>query len=463
MSKAILKGGMAAMAVVAVLAQATPAQAFYLHVPEALKEYIARIQAPNVFAGETETLAPPPTGGEFVPMPEPHEQPQFTDFKRGTQQMDQQMKEMEFMLDRNEQRGIPPNPDMKDRLERSKQMVGDLKSMGSPEELRNFDLSNLEKTVGDLDQDREEMKRTQQRRAQLQREVRGMEQGIKQFEKQLSRLTAQKLPIPAEISEKVAKIKAIIAAIKSAKSEEEFEAIDVESLHELMSELHEGQQELEMLFRWPQTLKQINREITQLNKDLKRAKATVDKLAKKNIDVSSFYASFEEGVKKLQAVREEAILNVAAGDAEGAFSLLEEGFFDHMDDIRENNRIIQMMSNLGRFTSEFKRGLAEGKRTITALKRQKIDTAQLETLLKDVEAKGNEIAEMVKSKDLDEEVISDALQDLENLKQEFTSLADELRGEEEERPWEGGKKQFAAPTFNTNLEKLLPPKSTEGE
>jgi chromosome segregation ATPase len=334
-------------------------------------------------------------------------------------------------------------------------MVEKLKHSDSSEEVQGMDVSRMEQNMSSLDNERQQVMEDERRVGEMRRSMRGMEQGVKMFEKQLTRLEKQKIAVPADVKEKLAKIKAIIAAVKSAKTGDELDAAGMEDIPELMQDLQESQQTLEQLARWPQTIKQVNRMLVQLNKDLKRAKSSVDRLTKSGIDVMSTYTAFAEGVQKLQAARDKAVAEVAAGDAEAAFDTLESDVFGQMEDVMQGSRVIQTLSNFTRFPAEFKRGIAQAEKMINKVKRQKKDTAGLEDLLNQAKAKGQEVLDLMKSGDVDEEALSTALQELEDIKQEFQSQAEELTGTAKALPWEGGAKQFTAPTVSTDFGKLL--------
>ncbi|MBI5733693.1 MAG: hypothetical protein HY973_01980, partial [Candidatus Kerfeldbacteria bacterium] len=86
------------------------------------------------------------------------------------------------------------------------------------------------------------------------------------------------------------------------------------------------------------------------------------------------------------------------------------------------------------------------------------DTAELKELLSEAKSKGDGIVKSIKSKDFDEEEIIASLEDLETLKMEFENKMSELTGEEEERPWERGPKQFEPFNDLSKLKEFIPQK-----
>ena len=78
------------------------------------------------------------------------------------------------------------------------------------------------------------------------------------------------------MSENLGKVKAIIADIKAGKMENAGDIFD------LMRDLNENRGQMEMLARWPQTVKEMDRQVKNLERELKkRSKLSVDRLNKK--------------------------------------------------------------------------------------------------------------------------------------------------------------------------------------
>jgi len=528
LSRAAIIGVASALA----LGYAVPASAFYLEVPQVLKELAARFRpAATVNADENETVGPGPgpemppppvspaagTPAQDQPQPSPYraemppampldesrtpnqpprrefmgegefrgergerreglpdegrreengetrrgpEMPpegEFRDdFRRGVKEMDRQMNEVEFMIRNGERSGQPVPKEMRERYERGEQMMDNLREGRGPEDMRDFNMDEFGETVDELEQDRRRLEEEKRRLSQLQREVKNIERGLANFEKQAARLQRQKLAVPAGLSEQMVKIKEVLAAVKAAKTWEEAEAAGVEDMHDLMQSLDEWRQELEMLARWPQTAKQIDRELSKLAQAVKKAKTLAARLAKKEIDISAQLAALEDGYNRLKDVRAQAGAHVAAGNSQAAFDLLESDFFGQTDDIYENQRLIEMMGNLGRFNSDFTRGVKKIEKTITKLKRQKVDTADMERMLSDMKSSGAALLSMIKNKDFDPDEVLSSLMDLENLKQELDEAIGAATGEEEELPWQKGKDQFSAPRLSSEFQRIVP-------
>lgn len=376
----------------------------------------------------------------------------LSNMKRGLKQMDNNLKKFEKMVTDLEKKGGQIPQELKDKIARAKSISEALNSATTAEEMQSAGMDEYPSMLQDLEESRREIFENAQRLQDVKRNIKGMEQGLKMFESQLKKLQKQKITLPADLTEKVTKARAVIDAIKNAKTWEEVESAGIEDLQDTFQDLDEGRQQLEMLARWPQTLKQIDKELSNLNKELKRDKTIVDKLAKKGIDLSSNYSLFAEVIAKLKAVRDDAVAKMSAGQSQEAFDAIENDFFGQMDDVWENSRIIQTMNNLGRFNQDFKRGITDMSRTVAKLKKNRIDIAELAELVSQIKAKGEGVLALLKEKPVDQEAISTELQDLEGLRMDFENKVQELAGEGEDMPWEIGPQQFksiqVAPALN---------------
>lgn len=380
------------------------------------------------------------------------------DMKRHIKQIERNIKEFEILLNKEEKKGTAISAEIKDKIVKAKELIVASLNATTISALKEVDTDELQNIMNDLEEYRRNVLEAAQRLAGMKRGIRGMNTNLKMFEKQIVRLKKQNIMVPAEILDNVDKLKKLIAAINTAKTWEEAENAGMEDMQEMMQSLDESRQRLEMLARWPQTLKQVNREIANLTRVLKRSKIMTNSLAKKEIDVSSHYSAFEEAVKKLKTARDEAASKIKEGDSEGAFDILENDFFGQMEDVWQNQRIIETMNNLGRFNSEFKKGIAEAQWTVRVLKKKGLNVAELEEILSQSKAKGAEILAMLKTKDVDEEEILSLLDELENLRQQFEEQMRELNGQDKEMPWENGPQQFRKVEMSPGVVRYLPSK-----
>ncbi len=420
------------------------------------------------------SMPPPPggmpgklPGGKMGPLPNGmmgEQRGQLEGIRRGGFEMERNLGKFERMMQEEQQNGKPPSAEMQSRMNRAHGTVEQVKGATSLDDFKNTEMNQLGDDMQAMEQERRERQMQEQQLKMLQRGIKGIEQGVTGFERQLTRLTKQGLTLPGDVSEKLSKAKEIIGAVKNAKTFEEAQNAGMEDLQDIMQDLNDSRQQLEMLARWPQTLKQIDRQLAQLQRELKQSKAIVERLKKKEIDLSSTYNAFAEAVAKLKGVRDEADIKAKAGDMEAAMELLQEDFFGQLDDIRQNEQVIITMSNLGRFMSDFKRSLSEAERQVRQAERKKLDTTELRDLLSQAQAKGAEIKAMLQGGgEIDEEEIMSTLHELEDIKQQFQEKAQDLlgTGQDQLQQFQGGGQQFQELRVSPDVRQLLGNRRTD--
>lgn len=383
---------------------------------------------------------------------------QMKDMKRGINQMQMNLNRLEKMFVQAEKKGVTIPQDVKDKLDKAKSIISAMMTASTPDELQAAGMDDLSGLMQDLEEARQTLVQNAEQLQQMKRGLQGLERGLAMFDKQIAKLTKQGVAVPADLTDNLAKVKAIVAAVKNAQTLDEAQKAGLEDLQDLMDNIDQSRQQLEVIARWPQTLKQVDGVLKQLNKELSRDKSLVDRLNKKGVDLSSVYSDFADAVAKLQSVRDDATAKMQAGQSEDAFSALEDDFFGQMDDVWQKSREIQLMSNLGKFASQFKQHISQAKQQISRLARQKIDTSDLENLLAQAQTKGQEILDLMKAQPIDTDAVTNAIEELQNLQQDFDSKVGELTGQEESLPWEQGPQQFQELQIPSSLGNLLPQK-----
>ncbi len=380
------------------------------------------------------------------------------DIQRGAKQMEGAIGRFDKQLLQAEKSGGVVSPEMKEKITQAKELITKIKSSTTAEEVGDDAMDQLQEIVSDLDQNGREVFEKIQRLNNVKRDIKNLRRNVANFDKQVTKLTRQNIVVPQDTTDNIAKLKTIVSAVETAKTWDEVEAAGLEDMGDLMQNLGESQQSLEMLARWPQTLKQMDKELKKLNNQVRKSKSTVDRLTKKGIDLTENLANFSTEVDKLKSVRDEANSKVQSGDSQGAFDLVENDFFNKMDDVYENQRIIDTMSNLRRFNSDFKNGLNSLKREITNLKRKGEDTSELQSIYDEVKQKGDEVTTLMKTKPIDTDAIVSALEDLGNLRQQGMDKSQEMGGGEP-MPWEQGQPQIQQLSMPSTMKQYITPKA----
>lgn len=275
----------------------------------------------------------------------------------------------------------------------------------------------------------------QVQKQQIKSDIKFIEQDIKTLEKQLAILARRKVAVPSfsfkDISDNITKIKALIKKIKAAQNWDEVSAAGAEVNGLMLIKLDQDRHQVEVLTLWPQTLKQISQELNRLVREVKRAKPIIERLFKKEANLTDVYREFEAGINKIKSTLAEANTKILAGESEAGFSLIETDLFDQMDNVAQNYHTIITIGDLGRFASYLKQNIAANQHEIKLLQKKGIDTSELQDLLNQIQTKGDDVLAMIKDKPADEEAILSGIQDVDELKQDFADKVNEITGEEE--------------------------------
>ena len=439
---------------------APTAQSFYFELPQIFKNAIQSLRASNVqmqaqVQDSIQIQQQPPQ--VFPNLTQPPQNNNFQqgsdneqvlkDMKRGAQQIARQLKQFEILVARFEKKGVVISSDIKTKIEELKTITKKFLS-ATADDVKDLDMNEMEQSMRDLENERQNLEQMDN----ITREMRRIENNVNTFEKQVQKLTKQNVSVPTAVSENLGKVKAAIADIKAGKMENAGDIFD------LMRDLDENRGQMEMLARWPQTVKEMDRQVKNLERELKRSRLSVDRLNKNGIDISSVYSQFESAVAKIKETRDAAKIKIQE-NAEDAFDMVQNDFFGQMDDVMENQRTIMIMSNFGQFQSDFARETNKDAQRIKTLKRQKIDTAELEDLLTQAKTKGAEVKDLLKVNPLDVDAVIQALSEVENIGQEFDNKVRELTGIEDPMPWEKGPQQFKQMEVSPNLDKWIPRQS----
>jgi hypothetical protein len=114
------------------------------------------------------------------------------------------------------------------------------------------------------------------------------------------------------------------------------------------------------------------------------------------------------------------------------------------------------MGNFGQFNTNFTRQTNQAAQQIKALKNKKIDVTELNDLLAQAKTQAVAVKALFKAQPLDVDAVIEALNEVENLSQEFDQKVSELTGAQDDMPWEKGPQQFQQIQVSPNLDKWIP-------
>lgn len=356
---------------------------------------------------------------------------QLEGMKKGATGMEKALKQFESKYAGLEKKGLQISDSTREKLNSVRTNIESIKNAQTAAEVETVDQNALTEKLSSLGEDIGKYSQM----AGLKGMLSSMDRSLKTFETRLAQLQKQGVTAPADVTDALAKLKAGLQNIKDAKNPDDLNDVNPDELGNLMTQVNESRPQLEMFAKWPRVLNQADQQLKQFNSQLTKTKTLVDKLSAQGIDLSVNLASFQDDVTKLQTARDAANQLMKDGKGEEAFTKIEEEFFNQLDNVGEHQRVIQQMSNLSRFTAQFKTSMASAKKRINQLAKGKFDTTELQGIYDQALAKGNEIVAMIKAKPIDEAAILAGMDVMENLKQQFQDKADALSGGPD-MPWE---------------------------
>ena len=300
-----------------------------------------------------------------------------------------------------------------------------------PQQGGEFDQSKMEEQQA-RQQEQMEKQMKQQEARQLKQIKQGMSQfkrGIAQFKKMVSGFAKQGIAVPAELADALAKADTLFSTIENAQSLEEIMEVQEEmmSIGEVMQEWGPRLGHLQQM---PRVIKQAEKELKKLENALKKDQ-TRARTAK--FDISGLVSAFEAEINKLKAILDE-VKNLLNSDPEEAMDKLQAEFFEGLGDAWDKDQTIQMIIGFTRGVTQISRQIKTDESMIKKLKRQKLDTAELEALVEQAKEKLAEVQALVKNKDFEPEDFVSVMEELGQLQHEFDEKVEDLTGELEYKP-----------------------------
>ncbi|MFA6429962.1 MAG: hypothetical protein WCV84_05720 [Patescibacteria group bacterium] len=254
--------------------------------------------------------------------------------------------------------------------------------------------------------------------ANRKREIASINKHLTTLKKALAKFVAKGAIKPTECAEAETSSAAILAAADKATTRDELDDAGMEDLQDHFQTLEDCRRTMERLAQLPRILKQVNTEITKVEREWTRAiKNAPENAADAVRDGSDTLAQVKTSRDAIQTLAKEGKLD----DIE---IILEDDIYGRLDDIRSSIQRVSAAKNATQFVRTYATIIREAERTIKKLKAQKEDTTRLEEILAESKAKFAAIKAM---KSGSEEYL-DAVQELAELGQEF---ADEMGGTED--------------------------------
>lgn len=263
-----------------------------------------------------------------------------------------------------------------------------------------------------------------------------MKKGFTRFIKEVNRIKNQVniykkkgVTIPEDLTSAIGTMDEMVGKIKSATTPDELEEI-MDSFQDSMMAVQEWMPKLPILAEIPRIVKQAEKEIARAEKAYKTDEK---KVKSSQMDLADYLSQFRLAIDTQKAILEEA-KGIAKSDPEEALEKIRGDFFGTLDNMWEGEKIIQMALNLKKGISQMNLELNRAEKTLRSLKKKKLDTSELQTLLTEAKNQFAQIKKMASAKPLDVEAVIEAIDELVDKKQEFADIVEDLTGASEYMP-----------------------------
>lgn len=273
--------------------------------------------------------------------------------------------------------------------------------------------------------DRREREDAARRLQDMKRNLRGMEQGYRQFQRTVERLVKKGITVPAEYQSLVSDLTKAVSVIRAAKEfSDEVEAA-MEVIEERGAELHDAFPRLASLEQWPKMEKQARQQIQRLEKALSRAKKGkgaeqyAEAVAKVEAEVGAIKARFEE-TKRL----------AAAGEFEEAMETFED-FFESINEAHHSIGLLEQLRNVSKMLKSAERDISRFEKEVNRLGKRGKDVGALRGFIAEGRAKLEELRALAKQGGADPEDFFELMQQMEDLRRRAFEEFDRASGRAE--------------------------------
>ncbi|MDO8599743.1 MAG: hypothetical protein Q7S02_06585 [bacterium] len=279
---------------------------------------------------------------------------------------------------------------------------------------------------GPSDEEMEKMEKERKTRMlqEMKRNLKGMEQGLRMIERGIKVCVAAKIDATAGDAA-LAKIKEVIAKVKTAEDPEELQDIMMD-----LPEHFDGARELvEMCHRLrelPRITKQLSSEVKRIEREIKSVTAQVKR---SKLDLTDQLNDITAGLTAIKATLTEVGQVKTAEDFDDAMEKLES-LRETFDELQEKIGAVRGVLNIGRGIIDAKREIRNAERLVTSLKRRKVDTTALTAIITEGKGLVAEIESLGKQKPLDPDAIHEKFEQLEDLGSRADEMIAKLQGKE---------------------------------
>lgn len=253
-----------------------------------------------------------------------------------------------------------------------------------------------------------------------------MERGLGMMERRIKSLETRGAVITDSMRKAIQDARSLVDQVKNAKTGEEVQSLPMDSFGDFMQTINEDMQKAEMSTQLPRMIKEANRALKQQQSALKRAQSRSSRI---KVDVGSLLGPWQKAVDDVAQAISEAQQNFQAGKTDEAVELLQDKVFGAMDDLGEQQRLFEMVSDMQRMLKGADSEVKQMERRLARLKKSGKDTAEAEALLQEGKGKLAEIKQMLATPGFDSESLVALVEDASGIRMELARDLAELAGE----------------------------------
>lgn len=268
-----------------------------------------------------------------------------------------------------------------------------------------------------------EQQMQKQQLAEMKRNLRGIEQGLKMIKQMTDKLAKQKVAVPEEYATLVSELTSALAVVKNAAEMTDEVQTAMETIMEKGEELRDAGPKLGMLAQWPMTLKQATAQVKRMDTQLARAKKSKSATA-----YPELIAKVEANVGAVKSALEQAKSEATGGDFETAMETLRDGVFEGSQDAYESMNVLENMANMTRMIKQAEKEIARYEKEATRYEKQKKDASALRSIIAQMKRKLEEVKAVLSSGDSDPEGLFQDMSGAENLRNDAEDELQHLRG-----------------------------------
>lgn len=253
--------------------------------------------------------------------------------------------------------------------------------------------------------------------------VRGMQKAVDQMNKVIKKIKDAGYGVPAGVEDSLAKAVAAIATINAATEFTDEVQTALDDFNAFVDILDENMETMQMLGAFPKIKKQADREMANLQKTFDKVKI---KLEKTEMDLTAAFSKVQSSIDGVKAVYDKATALAKAGNAQDAFTSLEEEFFPSIGDVRQSIGMLDALKNIARAVKSVEKGIKNAEKVVAKVKSKGADVSDLQTVVDSSRAELDKLKASLKSPDFDPTDAVDFLENLNDLRDQFEETLNDI-------------------------------------